>query len=106
MSVSSLLANGSRTVLLSRWRVGGKSAHDLTREFAQELSHSSAADAWQRSVQLAREAPLEPAVEPRIKNVAEQDGFKTAHPFFWAGYMVVDYAGAPARPPAVAVGRM
>jgi tetratricopeptide (TPR) repeat protein len=104
MSVSSLLANGSRTVLLSRWRVGGKSAHDLTREFAQELSHSSAADAWQRSVQLAREAPLEPAQEPRVKNIGEQEGLKTAHPFFWAGYMVIDYAGAPARE-AVVVGR-
>ena len=75
--------------------------HDLTREFAQELSHSSAADAWQRSVLLAREAPLEPSLEPRVKNVAEPDSLKTAHPFFWAGYMVVDCAGAPAKEPVV-----
>ncbi len=96
LSTCGLMANGARTVMLSRWRVGGESAYDLTREFALELPHSSAAAAWQRCVHLAMQSPLNATREPRLK-LAANDGMVTAeHPFFWSGYMVADI-GMPKR---------
>jgi hypothetical protein len=61
------------------------------REFVQELQQSPADLAWQRSVMLARETPLDPAQEPRLKRLAEGTEPPGAdHPFFWAGYLLVD----------------
>jgi tetratricopeptide (TPR) repeat protein len=94
LATAGLMANGARTVLLSRWRVGGKSAYDLTREFAQELPQMSASEAWQRSVQLAMQAPLDPAREPRVKLTGDDGNATAAHPFFWSGYMLADMGEA------------
>lgn len=96
LSSCALMANGARTVMLSRWRVGGKTSYDLTREFALELPHSDAATAWQRSVQLAMHAPLDPTREPRLKLAAGDGAWTASHPFFWASYMVADI-GMPKR---------
>ncbi len=90
-SVCALMASGARTVLVSRWRTGGQMNLQLVREFVQELEHSPADVAWQRSVMLARETPLDATQEPRLKRLAE--GLEPPgadHPFFWAGYMLVD----------------
>ncbi|MEX0641749.1 MAG: hypothetical protein WD468_03560 [Pirellulales bacterium] len=90
-SVCGLMANGARTILLSRWRTGGRTNFDLVREFVQELPNSPAADAWQRACILAREAPLDAAREPRLKRPDAAADMPTAeHPFFWAGYLLVD----------------
>lgn len=92
----SLMSSGAQTVLLSTWRVGGDSALELTREFLQELPFTTAAAAWQRSVMLTRELQLDGEQEPRIKASKNEDPEVTAkHPFFWAGYQLID-AGAPA----------
>jgi len=88
----------SRTLLLSRWRTGGQSSFDLVREFAQELPHTSPADAWQRAILVAAETRLNPEAEPRIKRVAVNDPPKANHPFFWAGYLLID-SGIPPEPP-------
>jgi hypothetical protein len=89
LSVCGLMATGARTVLISRWRTAGQTSFDLVREFAQELSNLPAAEAWQRSVEVASDAPLEADREPRVK---EEGGgaTKADHPFFWAGYLLVD----------------
>ncbi len=90
-SVCALMASGARTVLVSRWRTGGQMNLQLVREFVQELQHSPADEAWQRSVLLARETPLDAAQEPRLKRLAEGVEPPGAdHPFFWAGYLLVD----------------
>ena len=52
------MASGSRSILLSRWPVAGQSTFDLVREYVQELPFVPAAEAWQRSVQLARANPI------------------------------------------------
>ncbi len=96
LSVCGLMSTGTRTLLLSRWRVGGQSSQDLVREFTQELPHTSAADAWQRSVEVVRNNGLNPDLEPRLKlddNGVEQ--LKADHPFFWSGYMLIDTGSAP-----------
>ncbi|MEX0979313.1 MAG: CHAT domain-containing protein [Pirellulales bacterium] len=103
LSVCGLMSAGARTVLISRWRTSGQTCGDLVREFAEELPHTSAADAWQRSVKLTSGTPIEPDREPRVKNAASGDQVpKASHPFFWAGYMLVDSgAVSPDDPNAV-----
>ena len=97
LTLCGLLSSGARTVLISRWRVGGQTTFDLMREFAQELPHAPAAEAWQRSVQICGEAPLDIEHEPRVKRTpGSSDSFKASHPFFWAGYMLVDAGSSKA----------
>jgi hypothetical protein len=104
LAVCGLMGSGARTVLISRWRVGGQSTFDLMREFAQELPHTSAAEAWQRSVLLTTSHPLEPELEPRLKTPGGEVAVPNAdNPFFWSGYMLVDSGRLPADqepPPA------
>ncbi|MGD9723215.1 MAG: CHAT domain-containing protein [Pirellulales bacterium] len=91
LSVCGLLASGTRTVLMSRWRTAGQTSFDLVREFVQELPHTTPADAWQRSVQIVSDTELDPAREPRIANTSGAgEPRKASHPFFWAGYMLID----------------
>jgi CHAT domain-containing protein len=90
LSVCGLMSCGARTILLSRWRTGGQSSFDLVREFAQELPHTSPADAWQRAVMLETAAQLNVEAEPRIKRTATEETPMASHPFFWAGYMLID----------------
>jgi len=95
LTICDLMASGCRTVLISRWRVGGQSTVDNVREFLQELPHEAAADAWRRSVLLGIERPLDPPAEGRVKPSPTVDGAKTDHPFFWAGYLLVDTGARP-----------
>jgi len=96
------MASGARTVLLSRWRTGGQTSCDLMREFAQELPHAEPSEAWQRAVFLAANTPLNLDAEPRIKPTAGEEVPKATHPFFWAGYLLVDTGAAARRPDAQA----
>ena len=99
LSLCGMMATGTRTILISRWRSGGQASLDLVREFAQELPHTTPADAWQRAVEVVRNSPLTIEAEPRLKKSAgehaESDASpRGAHPFFWAGYLLVD-SGSP-----------
>jgi len=102
VAVCGLMTSGARTVLLSRWRTGGQTSFDLVREFAQELPHTTPADAWQRSAFLALDSRVALEAEPRVKRAALDDPPKATHPFFWAGYMLVDSTGGlrPGETPA------
>jgi len=95
VSVCGLMSSGARTILLSRWRTGGQTSFDIVREFAQELPHTSPADAWQRAVLVVTDSRLDLDAEPRIKRAATVDPPKATHPFFWAGYMLVDSGVRP-----------
>ncbi|MEM9351515.1 MAG: CHAT domain-containing protein [Planctomycetota bacterium] len=89
-----LLADGAQTVLLSQWRVGGRSTVDLVREFTQELPYTSAADALQRSIELTRERQIDISQELRVKSGKGGGPLTGGHPFFWGGYLLIDL-GAP-----------
>lgn len=89
LSLCGLMASGSRTILLSRWRTGGKASYDLTREFAQELPYTSPTNAWQRSVFLAMRSDLVPTREPRVKASDFDTHIQADHPFFWSSYLLV-----------------
>ncbi len=96
LTVCGLMATGSRTILLSRWRDGGRTSYDLIREFVRELPHRSASDAWQRSVRLAQSADLDIAREPRVKDIPPESlPVRAVHPFFWGGYMLIDTGVVP-----------
>jgi hypothetical protein len=91
-----MMATGARTILLSRWRTAGRTNLDLVREYVRELPQLPATDAWQRARLLAREAPLDARNEPRLKGLEESGEVLTAaHPFFWAGYLLVDTSPRP-----------
>lgn len=102
LTACGLMASGTRTALLTRWRVGGQSCFDLTREFAQELPHAPAAAAWQRSVQLRLQNDLDPATEPRLRQAVTEQPIRPEHPFFWSGYLLIDSGVVPVRPEAQA----
>jgi CHAT domain-containing protein len=89
LSSCGLMAAGTRTLVLSRWRTGGRTSMELVREFLQELPHQPAANAWQRSVLLVRSGELDPSAEPRLKNVKLDEVPSADHPFFWAGYLLM-----------------
>jgi tetratricopeptide (TPR) repeat protein len=89
-AVCGLMATGTRTILISRWRTGGQTSLDLVREFAQELPRATPADAWQRAILVVSNSRLNPEAEPRIKHLGDETAPRASHPFFWAGYMLVD----------------
>jgi tetratricopeptide (TPR) repeat protein len=95
LSLCGLMSTGTRTILISRWRTGGQTSLDLTREFTQELPHTSPPDAWQRAVQVVSEERVNFETEPRIKHNGSEEAPRASHPFFWAGYMLVDSGSPP-----------
>ena len=102
-----LMGTGSRTLLLSRWRTGGNICAELIREFVHELPFSPASEAWQRAVTLSMTWPVRLDLEPRVARASDQESISAGHPFFWAGYMLLDCGlrpevpEEPAEPPAV-----
>ena len=48
------------------------------------------AESWRRAVDVVTAEPIDLAREPRIKPVAKAPLEDAKHPFFWAGYMLVD----------------
>lgn len=108
LAATDLVAAGATTVVLSRWRTGGKSCVDLLTEFVRESASAeppAASAAWQRSVDLVLAEPPDPAREPRVKVSPEAPLGVPAHPFLWAGYLLIDcgtgrFEPEPAAPPA------
>lgn len=97
LTTMAMMASGTRTILLSRWRTGGQIGFDLVKEFAGELEFSSAAEAWQRSVLLNSESRVSPETEPRVQFSRTDRPFQGNHPFFWSGYMLIDTGTGPKR---------
>lgn len=99
LATCGLMANGARTILLSRWRSGGQASIGFVQEFAQELPHTTPADAYQRAVLVTASSPLELDREPRVRNTKEAPPMGN-HPFFWGGFMLID-SGTPVAPVVV-----
>ncbi len=91
-----MMACGARTILLSRWRTGGRTAFDMIREFTQELPYTEAAAAWQRSVFFCVDTTVDPDQEPRVTAKAGDVPPTARHPFFWAPYLLIDTGTRPA----------
>lgn len=90
LSVCGLLASGSRTVLLSRWRTGGASSVAATAEFLKEMPTLGPAAAWHKSLASVRQATVDAEREPRLRRMPAGQSLKAEHPFFWGGFLLID----------------
>lgn len=97
LSVCGLMATGTRTALLSRWRTGGQMPALLIGEFAHEMTKVPVSKAWREATEIARGQQLTVDKEPRLRGDEEQ--VSADHPFFWAGYMLIDTGGEPKATP-------
>jgi tetratricopeptide (TPR) repeat protein len=102
LSVCGLMASGTRTIVISRWRTASPLTYPLMGEFTDQLTRWAPDKAWQETVKWFSRLPLDPAKEPRVKAPDAVIPVTVQHPFFWAGYILVDSqrekpaaAGAP-----------
>lgn len=98
LAACGLMSTGTRTALVSRWRTGGKAPAVLVREFVLGIEKTNASDAWRTATELARVETLDPAVEPRVNKPSDDSDLLADHPFFWAGYLLLDTGAEPAAP--------
>jgi hypothetical protein len=102
-----LIAAGSRTTLLSRWRSGGGVATALVQEFLRETTGPEgllAAEAWQRAVDVVTPERPDLAREPRLKQAGDVVLADARHPLLWSGHLLIDCgAGVYEPPPQAAV---
>jgi tetratricopeptide (TPR) repeat protein len=103
LAATDLLAAGARTVLVSRWRMGGRSTVHLMEEFVADHQHhppsgsGSAAESWHRAVDIVSSEEPDIEREPRLTQSSEAVLLDSRHPLFWAGAMLVD-CGTGDRP--------
>ena len=114
LAATDLLAAGARTLVVSRWRTGGKVSVDLVEEFVRDAAGepdenaaddvaSRGAESWHRAVDVVTAEQPDLAREPRVRQSPGAVLVDARHPFFWAGYAVIDCGtGRHADPPPAA----
>jgi hypothetical protein len=101
LAVTDIVAAGSRTAVVSRWRMGGKTCIDLMTEFLREVTAADGASApmaWQRAVDLVLAEEPDVAREPRVRLSGDALLARPLHPLLWAGYLLVDCGGGRYTP--------
>lgn len=94
-----MMATGTRTIVLSRWKMGGSSTGMLMQELLRETPATTASEAWQRAVLLMRESKLKLVEEPKVQLSPNDDQtISGSHPLFWSGYLVIDRGTSVAEP--------
>ena len=88
--------NRVASLIVAGFHTAGQSGYDLVREFTQELPQTTASNAWQRAVQLVTTGQLDLTREPRVRATADET-LTAEHPFFWAGYLLVDTGAEPPK---------
>lgn len=86
-----LLSSGTRTLLISRWNVGGESTLKATRQYLNDVADDfSPSFAWHRAAKTLQETTLDWTRETRLKPMNKPPELKGNHPLFWSGYMLFD----------------
>ncbi|MGL6226481.1 MAG: CHAT domain-containing protein [Thermoguttaceae bacterium] len=96
-SLLTMQANGTKTILISRWKTGGRSMYDLIEAFLQNYTQFPASESWRKAIMSVAAKPLKLEEEPRLKLGKEEEPLRANHPFFWAGFMLVDRGEKPSR---------
>jgi hypothetical protein len=95
LSAMLLEACGAQTILISRWRTGGRVSYDLVEQFLLQLAERPAAEAWRRTILEVGSNPVKVDEEPRVKLEANQQPPIANHPFFWGAFMLIDRGESP-----------
>ena len=91
MSVT-LLASGSRTIMLPRWPTGGAISLGLSRLYAEHLSDKqNGAKALRKAMIESRDLDFDIEKEPQIKKEKDPGDISASHPFFWSSFFVIDH---------------
>jgi len=85
-----LQACGARTILISRWRTGGRVSYDLTEQFLLQLMEKPAAAAWRQAILGVGSNSINLAEEPRVRKEPGDEPPIANHPFFWGALMLID----------------
>ena len=91
-----LEACGAKTLLISRWKTGGRASYDLVGEFLLNYQTLPAAEAWRQAILTVGGNPLDPKEEPRVRIDPGEQAPSAAHPFFWGAFVLVDRGEKPA----------
>ena len=111
LPTTDLLAAGAHTAVVSRWRAGGATCVALMSEFLREATAAQAepvdpvTELWRRAVEIGTAERPDPAREPRLRQSGDAVLDDARHPFFWAGYVLVDRGSEPAPAAAAAPGK-
>ncbi|MDR3234625.1 MAG: CHAT domain-containing protein [Planctomycetaceae bacterium] len=95
LSAMLLQSCGADTILISRWKTGGRSSFDLTEQFLKSYADLPAAAAWRQAVLTVGSSLLVLKEEPRVKEKETEETPFANHPFFWGGYMLIDRGELP-----------
>ncbi|MDR2641654.1 MAG: CHAT domain-containing protein [Planctomycetaceae bacterium] len=90
MTAMILEACGAKTILISRWRPGGRSTYDLVGEFMKAYPDMPASNAWRQAVLNVGIKQIEVEQEPRIKITSKDEKPLATHPFFWSPFILID----------------
>ncbi|MGL4593978.1 MAG: hypothetical protein ACRCUY_04525 [Thermoguttaceae bacterium] len=86
---------GARTILLSRWKTGGRASYDLVGEFLRNYTKMPAAAAWRESILSVAGNELKQDEEPRLKVSDTSEPLLANHPFFWSNFLLIDRGEIP-----------
>ena len=90
MSAMLLNACGAKTILISRWRTGGRVSYDLVEQFLVQLAANPAAEAWRQTIMKVGSNPINVDEEPRVRKDPDVEPPIANHPFFWGAFMLLD----------------
>ena len=85
-----LEACGTKTILLSRWRTGGRVSYDLVEQFLVQLAEQPAPIAWRQAIMEVGSNPINLDEEPRVRKDPNVETPIANHPFFWGAFMLID----------------
>jgi hypothetical protein len=90
MSAMLLEACGAKTILISRWRTGGRVSYDLVEQFLVQLAEKPAAKAWRQAIMEVGSKSIDVDEEPRVRKDPKVEPPIANHPFFWGAFMLID----------------
>ena len=91
LPILAMQASGADSMLLSRWRTGGRSSYDLATDFVKNYEEYPTAEAWKQAVLKLTQRDVVVEEEPRLRKLGKSESVpKYDSPFWWAGYILID----------------